>query len=100
MDITKKEAAQFLSNANDDKRFFCNDGHVLSNLVELGDHLQDMNAKIFSFHVTDANNDLSNWVRDVIGDNELAEKLLAAKTQEDAARIVSERIKLLKKKSA
>jgi hypothetical protein len=100
MELTKKEASQILSDAIGDKCFFFSDGPVLCNLEQLGDFLQNMAIETFSFHVTAANNDFSNWVRDVLGDNELADKLTEASNQEDAAKIVKERIKLLKKKAA
>lgn len=100
MELTKNEAAQLLSNATGDKCFFFSDGRTLCNMDELGDCLQNMSAETFALHVTAINNDFCNWVRDVLGDNELAEKLLKASNQEESAKIVKERIKLLKKKTA
>ena len=72
----------FLVNVHDDKRFWLCDGGVLSNLVELRDALKFMNDGVFTYHVNTERNDFSNWIRDVIGDRELASSIVGMKEKQ------------------
>jgi hypothetical protein len=76
--------------AGDDKSFFLADGRILHHLNELAQSFQDMSNDVFVRHL--AGGDFSNWTRDVIGDNELADQLNAARTQVDAEVVVLRRI--------
>lgn len=61
-----------LDDVDGDKRFFVCDGSIIKNLKELGVVLKNMSDETFGYHVNEEKNDFSNWVKDVIGDEELA----------------------------
>ena len=96
---TKNEAASVLSGVSGDKKFFSVDGCTYSNLGDMAGCLEHMNAGSFAYHVTSANNDFSNWVRDVLRDDKLAADLMKAANAADAARIVRYRIQWLQSKA-
>jgi hypothetical protein len=96
--ITKTVAQNMLGNVPEEKRFWCSDGRYLNNLEELRDALNQMSAETFSYHSNEIKTDFTNWVKDVIGDAQLARDLLNA-TQTQAAKAVAERIDWLKGKA-
>ena len=77
-------------------RFRCNDGSELSNLEELATALRGMPDATYSHHVTEQNNDFSNWIRDCIQDTALAKKLTKVTDKNQAREIVQERVDWLK----
>ncbi len=66
-----------------DKCFVLADGKVISSLKELALELDKMGDHIFYYHVNDSRNDFSNWIRDVIKEMELAEKVMDVKEKHD-----------------
>ena len=88
-----KKLNEKLKDVPEDKFFWTNDGGVIKNLRELAPTLRKMNLETFSHHVNEERNDFSNWVRNVIGDQELADELSGIKNKTNAASIVSNRIK-------
>lgn len=83
----------YLEDVPEQYAFYVNNGRKLVNLRELAKALDEMDDTTFHHHVTQDRNDFHNWVRDIVLDLELANRLLAAKTRQEAARIVKERIK-------
>lgn len=96
--ITRSVAEKRLGDVEQDKRFWCQDGRVLKNLYELEDALRKMGEGTFRHHASEARNDFSRWVKDVIGDEKLARDLSKSTTQTQAARVVADRIAWLKTK--
>ncbi|MFH1850059.1 MAG: DUF5752 family protein [archaeon] len=62
--------------------FFAVNGSVIRNIAELEKSFDDMSDDCFAYHVNDEKNDFHSWVRDVIGDELLAERLIKAKTKD------------------
>jgi hypothetical protein len=93
--ITKSQARKFLARVPEQSLFWCNDGNILRDLRELGGALAVMSDQTFTYHSNDEKKDFSNWIRDVIGDKNLAQTLESATSREQAARIVEERCSLL-----
>ena len=87
-----KGDASVLGGATGQQRFYAVDGCVYSGLPEMADCLEHMTSDTFSHHVTSANNDFGNWVRDVLHDGKLASDLDKAANADDMARIVRYRI--------
>ena len=79
-----------------DMKFRCNNGSELKNLKELADALSEMPEETYSHHVTEQNNDFTNWIRDCIRDTALANKLVKVTDKNQAREIVEERIDWLK----
>ena len=63
---------------SDDKVFFLIDGTTISSLKELVDTFDRMSDDIYYYHVTNDRNDFSNWVRDVLKMEKLADELIGA----------------------
>jgi len=93
MPIRNKEDAQrVLRHVPDEKRFHCHDGRILNNLYELKNALEKMIHACYAHHVTEEKNDFARWVREVLGDDKLANDLGKAATQKEAAVLVTDRI--------
>ena len=95
---TKQDAARVLDDTSEDKRFFCHDGCVSRNLNELAECLDHITDDSYRHHVTSAKNDFSNWVRDVLGDDKLANDLSLCANGADAVKAVRGRVAWLQKK--
>jgi hypothetical protein len=96
--ISKEEANRRLGDVPDGKHFWCHDGKLIKNLGELEKTLNDVNDETFHYHASEERNDFSNWVRDVVGDNKLANDLSRAKSRIQASKAVAQRISFLRSK--
>ncbi len=65
------------------KYFRTADGIIAKNVFELLDLLKIMDDEVFKKHVNKKSNDVSTWIKNIIGDKELAKKLaeLSSKNQ-------------------
>jgi hypothetical protein len=95
---TKQDAARVLSDTSGDKSFFCHDGCVSKNLHQLAECLAHMTDDSYSHHVTPLKNDFSTWVRDVFGDDKLANNLTSCTNRVEAVKAVRDRVAWLQKK--
>ena len=59
-----------------------------------------MSDETYSYHVNEEKFDFSMWVKDVIGDDDLANNLESATTRAQAARYVSNRLAQLKRQTS
>lgn len=62
-------------NAKPEHYFILITGIPLKNLKELALSFETMNDWVFNHHVNDSRNDFSNWIKDIIGEEELAEEI-------------------------
>ncbi len=92
----KEQAQKFLPKVPEEYVFRCQDGRVLRDMNELAEALSTMADETFAYHANEAKNDFSNWVRDVIGDEELSLDLQNCNSLTEAAKIVASRITWLK----
>lgn len=95
---TKEDAKKALGDVAVEKRFYCVDSCIYNRLEDMANCLEHINEDLFRHHVTPSHNDFSNWVRDVLNDDKLAEDLSKSPNAEDSARIVRYRIHWLKRK--
>ena len=77
---------------DDNCSFKLNNGEKISNLVELGKSLKDMDEEVFRYHVSDDRNDSSNWVKEVLKDQKLGDQLLETNERKAAELFVLRRI--------
>ncbi len=98
--ITKRNAAKLLAKVPDEYVFRVSDGGVLSDMKELAQELNHMSDETFTYHANATKNDFSNWLKDIIGDNELASKLRLASSRTQAAKYVADRVASLHKIAA
>ena len=96
--VTKDEARTYLRDVAPEQCFWVNNGPILKNLEEMANVLPEMNDETFQHHVNSEKNDFSNWVRDVISDQKLANDLLSSRNKESAFKMVNSRLSSLKKK--
>jgi hypothetical protein len=73
--------------------FWCHDGSVFTDVSELAAGLMNMTDEIFAYHCNPEKQDFSNWIRDVIGDEILADELARAADRLQAADCVSIRLR-------
>ncbi|MBN1375488.1 MAG: hypothetical protein JXA01_04975 [Dehalococcoidia bacterium] len=88
----KDDAQRVLRHVSDEKRFYCHDGNIVNNVYELKNALEKMNHACFTHHVTDEKNDFARWIREVLGDDKMANDLSKAPSQKEAAAVVKGRI--------
>ena len=63
-----------------------NDGRAVRNLRELSKAFETMNGRVFTEHRE--KNDISEWIKDIIGDAELAAEFATAQNRRSAIRIL------------
>ena len=95
---TKQDAVRVLADTSGDRRFFCQDGCISKNLYQLAECLDRISEGSYYHHATEVRNDFSNWVRDVFGDDKLANDLSQCNNSAEAANTVRNRIAWLQKK--
>lgn len=94
-----EEARKLLSDCEPDKEFWICDNRRLKSLKELAEALRSMDENVFAAHSNREKKDFSNWVHDVIGDNQLAQQL-ATKDKNKALIAVLKRIQQLNSQSS
>jgi hypothetical protein len=92
---TDKQNSQLLAKVPEGYVFYCHDGSIFADINELAAGLATMSDETFAYHSNPDNQDFSNWVRDVIGDKQLADDLAKATTRSQATDYVVARISLL-----
>ena len=65
-------------------------GITVTSLQELSDVMPNITGPTFRHHVTKDKNDIADWIRDAVKDNDLSDKIRAAKTTEEFVKILEE----------
>jgi hypothetical protein len=86
---------RYLAASPAEHMFWCQDGRVFRDMADLARGLDSMADEVFSYHANDDKNDFANWVRDVIGDQQLAGELSRAHGRIAAAAAVQQRVAFL-----
>ncbi len=95
---TPAEAKRYLAVVTPEwKAFWFHKGPVVKSLKELLSALSKVPQPMFEHHVNGPKNDLALWVRDVVGDAELAGELKMAKTIKATMEAIDKRLKQLDK---
>ncbi len=94
MKLTKSEAGKLLSDVPADKTFKLSDGGEIHNERELADAINIISSDMYAHHVNPEKNDFAKWVSDVIGDDELADRIRAA-DKVHAVQIVKKHVEYL-----
>ncbi len=90
---------KYFADVEPEFRFWLGDGRVIKNLNELAHALRTMHNSTFFHHVNRDKNDFSNWIKEIIKDKALAEKVRNIKDSgEMAATIEARRLELKRKK--
>ena len=88
----KKASGSKMPQAHAEQCFWVHYGPVLSNPRDLEHALTTMSDEQFKHHVNKMKNDFSAWVKDVLRDADLAQKLAHSKTRDAAAKTVKAHI--------
>ena len=86
-----------LDRVEKDQEFILITGKNIKSLYGLRASLKNMDETTFAHHVNAERNDFANWVRHVIGDSTLAEKMESTISREETEKIVDSRIREIKK---
>jgi len=87
------EAKRFLRDVKGEHHFKIHMGTNIRNMHELAEALEIMAPESFGHHAMQQRNDFANWVKDCIGDKELADRIAKAGTRKAMTDAVSARIK-------
>lgn len=89
---THKQNGRLLEKVPAEYIFWCHDGSVFTDVNELAAGFMNMSDETFDYHSNLEKHDFSNWIRDVIGDEELADNLARATSRLQAAEYVAARL--------
>jgi hypothetical protein len=92
---TDRRNSKLLAKVPEGYFFWCHDGSVFADINELAAGLATISDETFAYHSNLEKQDFSNWVRDVIGDKQLANDLARATSRLQATEYVAGRITLL-----
>ena len=95
MNKKTKEKPSLIS-AEDKSCFWINNGPVLKNLNDLKGSLLIMSKETFNYHVNKEKNDFAAWIKEVLKDNALANKLAKTKTLKSTIKAIENRLKKYK----
>ena len=87
-----------LRDVEGDKYFWVHNGPVVKNLHELYGAIIEMSDETFMHHVNEEKSDFYNWIKDVLHDKKLANRLSNLKTRQEIAEAIKERIEELSSK--
>ena len=91
----KEKADKALAKVPEGYVFWCHDGSIFVDINELAAGLVTMSDETFAYHSNLEKQEFSNWVRDVIGDKQLADDLAKATSRLQAAACVADRLALI-----
>lgn len=77
-----KKTSKKENKAQGGERFFLVDGSMIHDLRGLADSLDNMGHEVFYHHVTEIKNDFANWVREIMKEKKLADKLMQENSPE------------------
>jgi hypothetical protein len=95
-----QDAERILARVPEKNGFHCADGKVIRSLQELENALATMSGDTFARHVSAERNDFAVWVRDVLGDAQLAQEIDAQRNRSHSSRSIARRIFFLRSQIA
>lgn len=88
----RKSAKKLLVKVPTEYVFWCHDGSVFTDIYDLLEGLKTMSDETFAYHSNLEKHDFSNWIRDIIGDEDLANDLMIVTNRPEAVSCVIARI--------
>lgn len=95
--VTTEKAKDLLEDVKADSHFKLHMGTNISNLMQLSEALDIMADDAFKHHVTSTKNDFAAWIRNSIGDDELAKSIEGLKDRSRIADKVRSRVSYLER---
>ena len=96
--ISLEDAERILADVKPEQCFWINNGPIIRNLQEMTNTLAYMSEETFKHHVNDQKNDIVNWIRDVLKDEELADSIGKNISKERILKKIKNRMKFLENK--
>jgi len=96
--ISLEDAERILADVKPECCFWINNGPIIRNLQEMTNTLAYMSEETFKHHVNDQKNDIVNWIRDVLKDEELADSIGKNISKERILKKIKNRMKFLENK--
>lgn len=96
--IFLEDAERILSDVRPEQCFWVNNGPIVRNLQEMANALTYMKDETFKHHVNEQKNDISNWVMDVLKDEELASNIMKVSSKEKILNKIKKKINFLEKR--
>ena len=84
----KKRNKSVFIELSPDKYFVLCDGSTIKDYKELAALLETIGDDVFYYHVTNERNDFANWISDVFGEHELAEKVRNSRSRHEMMAII------------
>jgi len=100
MEKENMKKSTLLRIVDEDEAFWLCSNVTVQSLEELAYELMRVEDSVFRYHIQRSRNDFEDWIRECIGDRELAREIARVKTRETLAKKVEARIEELKKGSA
>ena len=91
------DTKNLLAKVHPDKTFKTRTGAELWGLQDLLDFLEIMDEETFKHHVSSHKNDFATWIKDIIGDGELAKRLRKTRDSLKTQELIAHRILELEK---
>ncbi len=83
---------KFLGEVDKGKEFYLKNGKIIRSLEELAREIKEIDKGTFLEHVNEERNDFENWVRDVVGDFVLANRIREINKPFSMSKIISARV--------
>ncbi len=88
----KKTPEKLVAKVPQEYVFWCHDGGIFTDIYDLMEGLKAMSDETFTYHSNLEKHDFSNWIRDIMGDGELADALAKAADRTEAVTCIITRI--------
>ena len=98
--MAKNKDEGFLLDVSSSNFFILSNGMKIKNLIELAESLRTMPDKVFGHYVNSHKNDFSNWIKNVIKDNELADNISKTKSKNGIIKLIEKRISEVKERNS
>jgi ElaB/YqjD/DUF883 family membrane-anchored ribosome-binding protein len=86
-----------MSNCEPEHQFITKKGDTIKNITELAQKIKQMDEETYIHHANEQRNDFSNWIKDVLKDEELANEIKRSKNKQETANRIDDKIKRLNK---
>ncbi len=91
--VSKKTNGKLLAKVPAEYVFWCHDGNIFTDIYDLMEGLNTMSDETFAYHSNLEKHDFSNWIREIMGDDELADALARVADKSEAVSCIYARIK-------
>lgn len=87
-----KEAHPVLKDVHEDFHFLTHEGDPIANVAQLLDYIKDLDEQTFKVFVNEEKNDFYNWIKFIVKDDVLADKIQHIKNKKDVTAELMNRI--------